>query len=293
MTVDGVRVASCVDTRAFVWISSRSLRATSLEFVATFTGDPYQHSGLGQTLEPRIEPFALFSTLSGGSLTLRRQLRSACGRRSATAETATNLGTAFLERAAPLPHRLAAVAGRLLGRRGAGGHAPGRDQRAMMRPVAASDFNAFSGNDRRRLDPPVAVCAARDRSCRASSTARPRNWDKHQLGGGTPGRHVARHRVSAPGHRLPDGTWTPFVTIAAPGALTLQSRYIQYPAQLATADRARHAVAMCRHPASGAALPPDSAAADGPDDHLPSDWRRRRLVIRRSRSRRRPRPVCR
>src|SRR6185436_3772770 len=34
----------------------------SLEFVATFTGDPYQHSGYGQTLASTFEPIALFST---------------------------------------------------------------------------------------------------------------------------------------------------------------------------------------------------------------------------------------
>src|SRR6185436_7093354 len=38
---------------------------------------------------------------------------------------------------------------------------------------------------------------------------------------------------------IPDSTWTPFETIAAPGALTLNSRYIQYRADLASADATR------------------------------------------------------
>ena len=35
---------------------------------------------------------------------------------------------------------------------------------------------------------------------------------------------------------IPDSSWTPFTTIAAPGALTLNSRYIQYRADLASTD---------------------------------------------------------
>jgi hypothetical protein len=61
----------------------------------------------------------------------------------ANGETRTTLGPT-VERAARVPDRLAAVAGRLLGGRGVvAGH--GVSITAPMRPVAASDFNAFSG----------------------------------------------------------------------------------------------------------------------------------------------------
>src|SRR6185436_3940264 len=51
MTVDGARVASCVDAGGVCQEQFNLSPGASLEFVATFTGDPYQHSGLGQTLE--------------------------------------------------------------------------------------------------------------------------------------------------------------------------------------------------------------------------------------------------
>src|SRR6185436_16216605 len=96
MTVDGARVASCVDAGGVCQEQFNLSPGASLEFVATFTGDPYQHSGLGQTLESSDEPFALFSTLSGGSLWVRTYTGN-----MATLETATNLGVGMLDG----PHR--------------------------------------------------------------------------------------------------------------------------------------------------------------------------------------------
>ena len=61
----------------------------TLEFVATFTGDPFQHSGYGQTLQTGGEPFALFSTswtdAQGAS---SRAARSACAPPTAAARRA-------------------------------------------------------------------------------------------------------------------------------------------------------------------------------------------------------------
>ena len=121
LTVDGARVAQ---EGALVGPGH------SLEFVATFSGDPFQHSGYGQTLQSGGEPFAFFSTSwtdsqgvqqSGGSLGVRTF-------NGIDPEARTNLGPQYLEQAAPLPHRLAAVTGRLLHRQHARGHAQRHDR---------------------------------------------------------------------------------------------------------------------------------------------------------------------
>src|SRR6185503_10925827 len=52
----------------------------------------------------------------------------------------------------------------------------------------------------------------------------------------------------------PDATWTPFVAVT-PGALSLQSRYIQYRAALATSD-VRVTPSLSDIRISGVALPP-------------------------------------
>ena len=146
---------------------------TSLEFVATFTGDPYQHSGLGQTLESSFEPFALFSTSwtdatgvfhSGGSLGLRTYNGT-----DAAGETRTNLGPGLLNAPHRVPHRLAAGAGRLFRRRCAGRRRTpwrlrrrcGRWPPATSTPSAAPSSSTGCGRRRTR---------ARARSCRACST---------------------------------------------------------------------------------------------------------------------------
>ena len=54
--------------------------AVPLEFTANFSGDRFQHAGLGQTFASTTEPWAIFSTLNGGLLFAR-----------------TNTGTAFVD----------------------------------------------------------------------------------------------------------------------------------------------------------------------------------------------------
>ena len=194
---------------------------TSLEFVATFTGDPYQHSGLGQTLESSFEPFALFSTSwtdasgvfhSGGSLGVRTFNGT-----DAAGEIRTNLGPGFLN----APHRFridwqpAQIVYSVDGVQVAT-HAVAIA--ALMRPVAASDFNAFSGA--------IVVDWVRTTPYASSGTFLSRVFDastgstgEHQLGRRRPGRHDARDRVRTGSTAAPDATWSAFAPVA-PGALS-------------------------------------------------------------------------
>ena len=125
LTVDGARVATCVDVGgACRGAVHTSVPGTTLEFVATFTGDPYQHSGLGQTLESSFEPFAPLQhelDRRSGHVPLGRVARRADLRRQQRRRGNQDQPRGGLPQcAAPLPHRLAAGSGRLLGRRCAG-----------------------------------------------------------------------------------------------------------------------------------------------------------------------------
>ena len=214
---------------------------TSMEFVATFTGDPYQHSGFGQTLE-FTEPLALFSSSwtdlngvfqSGRSLGVRTYDGSAIA-----GETRTNLGEGLLN----APHRFRidwqsaqvvySVDGGEVARHNVSITAP-------MRPVAASDFNAFSGKvvvDWVRHTPYVLSGSFVSRVFDGSVGI---NWTGIAWTADLPDDTSLAIAIRTGSTPIPDSSWTPFETIAAPGALTLNSRYIQYRADLASADATR------------------------------------------------------
>src|SRR5262249_14210733 len=80
MIVDGVRVAMCPTDAPGTCPPGEAAESTpsaiftaphTLEFVSTFTGDAFQHAGFGQTLGLGSEPWAIFSTMSGGALNVR------------------------------------------------------------------------------------------------------------------------------------------------------------------------------------------------------------------------------
>ncbi len=258
LTVDGARVASCVGVQGGCQEQFDLLPGASLEFVATFTGDPYQHSGLGQTLESSFEPMALFSTSwtdasgafqSGSSLGVRTYNGS-----DAAGETRTTLGPGLLN----APHRyridwlptqvVYSVDGVEVARHNVAVGGP-------MRPVAASDFNAFSGNvviDYVRNTPYQTSGSFLSRVFDGSTTI---NWESINWAADVPAGTSLAIAVRTGNTAVPDATWTPFTNIAAPGALTLQSRYIQYRAQLASSDvHVTPSLADIR--ITGAALPP-------------------------------------
>ena len=103
VTVDGARA----------YVSSTSSFGRWLEISGTFTSaNPNQYLGFGTTLASGT-PWAAFGTKADGNLYARSQS-------SASAVTETNLGTAYLERAARVPRRVEPDDRRLQGRRGAG-----------------------------------------------------------------------------------------------------------------------------------------------------------------------------
>ena len=68
--VDGSRVGTCeVDSGGGCIEQWTQMPGHRLEFVATFSGDAFQHAGLGQTAEGA--PWAIFSTGTGGTLIAR------------------------------------------------------------------------------------------------------------------------------------------------------------------------------------------------------------------------------
>ena len=224
LTVDGARV---------VRDQAEPLAGHSVEFVATFTGDPYQHSGLGQTLATSFEPLALFSTSwididgtprAGGSLAVRSSVGDG-------SEMSTNLGPSFFN--APHRYRIdwqpAAVIYSVDGAQVAS-HAI--SIAGPMRPVAASDFNAFSGTitvDWVRMSPYAAAGSFLSRVFDASSVV---DWADIRWTAAVPDGTTLSISVRTGMSALPDDTWTAFVPIAAPRLLGIRSRYIQYRAEL-------------------------------------------------------------
>jgi hypothetical protein len=258
LTVDGARVASCVVVTGGCQESYDLAPGTSLEFVATFTGDPYQHSGLGQTLESSFEPMALFSTSwtdasgafqSGGALGVRTYNGT-----DTAGETRTTLGPGLLN--APHKYRIDWLQSQVVYT--VDGVEVARHDVAItqpMRPVAASDFNAFSGSvvvDYVRNTPYAASGSFLSRVFDGSTGI---SWESINWEAETPAGSSLAIAVRTGDTAIPDASWTPFASIAAPGALTLQSRYIQYRADLASSD-AHVTPVLSDIRIAGAALPP-------------------------------------
>jgi hypothetical protein len=211
----------------------------SLEFVATFTGDPFQHSGFGQTLQLDGEPFALFSTSwtdevgtfrSGGSLGVRTFNGS-----DPRGEMRTTLGPEFLN----APHRFRidwlpsmvvySVDGVPMAQH------PMTIANAM-RPVAASDFNAFSGTivvDWVRSSPYAGTASFTSRVFDASTRV---DWQNMQWQANVPANTSLALAVRTGDSPVPDASWSSFLPVSAPGALGLRSRFIQYRADLSSND---------------------------------------------------------
>jgi hypothetical protein len=258
LTVDGARVATCVNVIVDCDEPSQFKLAsgTSLEFVATFTGDPYQHSGLGKTLASSFEPLALFSTSwtdaqgvfkSGGTLGVRTYDGT-----DAAGETRTNLGSGFLN----APHRfridwLAGAVVYFIDGVQVASHPVAIT--ALMRPVAASDFDRLSGT--------IVVDWVRIPSYASSGTFLSRvfdaatgvDWQNIDFVADVPAGTTLAISVRGGGTATPDGTWSAFAPVV-PGPIVLQARYVQYRAEMATGD-AHQTPALSDIRISGVALP--------------------------------------
>jgi VCBS repeat-containing protein len=230
LTVDGARVGTCdaaavPDCESGIYGPGRSL-----EFVATFSGDPFQHAGLGVKFD--TFPWAMFSTAGGSSLNARTL--------SAVGPVETALGTALLN----TPHRFRIdwtatsviyfVDGVQVASHAAVITGP-------MRPIAASDFTPLGGNvviDWMRMTPYAASGSFMSRVFDALS---PVDWATIGWTSATPAGTTLAIAVRTGNTPAPDATWSVFTPIAAPGtfpAAIAHARYVQYRANMTSTDPA-------------------------------------------------------
>jgi hypothetical protein len=199
----------------------------SAEFVATFSGDPFQHMGFAVTYEST--PWAIFSTLGGGALFAR-----------------THTGAAFID--TPVgsnwlgaPHRYRidwsassvtfSIDGTVVAT-----HALAIT--ANLRPVA-SDFNTGNGTlriDWVRMTPYAASGAFTSRVFDAGEVVQ---WNSLSWMNQAPTGTAVTLSVHTGNTPVPDASWTSFTTIpASGGAINATSRYAQYRATLTSTDSA-------------------------------------------------------
>ena len=228
--VDGSRLGTCVNVGTVCQEQWALTPGHRLEFVATFTGDAFQHSGFAQSFASASEPWAIFSTLSGGVLTARTN--------TPIGGIDTFLGTAFLGS----PHRYTidwndtnvvySIDGKVVATHTVALAGP-------LRPVAASDFSVFGGNvmiDWLRLSPYAGTGTFDSRVFDANAVVA---WHTMQWLADAPTGTTVALSVRTGGTPDPaDGTWSAWQPIAAPGPLTLSSRYIQYRAALSSTNPA-------------------------------------------------------
>ena len=225
LLVDGARVGTCDVTPSGDCEAGIYGPGHSLEFIATFTGDAFQHSGFGVKME--APPWAVFSTGSGGTLLARTA--------SAIGATDTPLGTTLLG----APHRF-----RIDWTTGFVTYSVDGVQVAthaiangiVMRPIAASDFNAFGGNvavDWMRLMPYATSGAFISRIFDAHA---PVDWNTVTWSNVLPAGTTLTISVRTGNTPVPDASWSSFAVVSAPGAFTGHSQYVQYRADLASGD---------------------------------------------------------
>jgi hypothetical protein len=232
LTVDGARVGSCTDD-AFGNCTDETpnyMPGRSLEFVATFTGDAFQHAGLAVSLASGSEQWAIFSTLQGGSL----HVRTNNGQQGGSSDVF--LGSSFMGQ----PHRYRID-----------WHADGSVSYYIddihrhtspillsgpMRPVAASDFNALGGAifvDWIRLSPYAGAATFHSRVFDAQETVA---WNSIVWSARTNASSTVEIAVRGGNTPVPDATWSDFAPAQGGSPLNLQARYIQYEATLSTTD---------------------------------------------------------
>jgi len=235
LLVDGARVASCaIDANGNCLPETTDLTQSAtftaphtLEFTANFSGDRFQHAGLGVTFASTSEPWAIFSTLNGGLLFARTNTGSTF--------IDTGLGTGLLGafhhykidwKADSVDYYVdgALVASHALA---VGGH---------MRPVAASDFNPFGGTifvDWMRMSPYAPSGTFFSRIFDAESAV---DWNSIQWRATTPAGTSVAVALRGGNTAVPDATWSNFVPMSSGGPITMNSQFIQYRATLTSSN---------------------------------------------------------
>ena len=190
----------------------------------------------------------MFSTASGGSLAVRTS--SGNGSR-----TATNPGAPRSSMRRTLSHRLASPrrSGHFIDGQPVATHRWRSPARCAPSPPATSPPSAATssstGSGPRRMRAPGRS------SPRVFDASTAVNWQSITWVASTPAGASLAIGVRTGDSPTPDGTWSAFVAVAAPGALSSQSRYIQYRAQMSTADP-NQTPALADISIAGSALPP-------------------------------------
>ncbi|MFA5911138.1 MAG: N,N-dimethylformamidase beta subunit family domain-containing protein [Vicinamibacterales bacterium] len=233
LLVDGARVATCATDVNGACLpetttstpSAIHTAPRSLEFSANFSGDSFQHAGFAVTFGSASEPWAIFSTLSGGMLFARTNTGNGA------IDTPIGVGPLgefhryridwnptsvdyYVDGVLAVSHPVT-LAG-------------------PMRPVAASDFNPYGGIvfvDWMRLSPSASPGAFESRVFDASSAV---DWKSIQWTAQADAGTSLAISVRTGNSPTPDGTWSAFVPVAGPGPLNLNARYIQYRADMAS-----------------------------------------------------------
>jgi hypothetical protein len=225
--VDGSRLGTCSDVNGACQEQWSLTPGHRLEFFATFTGDAFQHSGFAQDFSTASQPWAIFSTMSGGVLTARSN--------TGAGSIDTFLGTGFLG----FPHKYSidwndasvvySVDGSVVATHNIVVPGP-------MRPIAASDFSVFGGNvviDWMRLAPYAASGTFLSRVFDANALVK---WNVIQwTANKPPGTNIGMSVRTGNTPNADDGTWSAW-QLVAPGPLTSSSRYVQYRAILSTTN---------------------------------------------------------
>lgn len=201
----------------------------TLEFEATFSADPYQHVGFGNTLAN--PPWAIFST-GGGSLPVGFYAR--------TAEGSTMRNTPITGIDPTQPHRYqivwttSSVDYYVDGTEVDSAPIEITDQ---MRPIA-SDLNVGGGSASvywLRMSPYSTTGTFTSRVLDAGAAGA--NWTKLDAATNLPAGTSISVQTRSGNTSTPDGSWSDWQDVAADGTIASPSgRYIQYRATLATTD---------------------------------------------------------
>ena len=249
--VDGARVATCVTDTNGVCLPGNDdrdavgdLHGASLPRVLRqLLGRPRSSTPASAvTFGSAIEPWAIFSTSSGGALFARTNLGAA------TAASTRRSGPALLgafhryridwnaDQRGLLRRRRARRESRADGRRP---DAAGRRER--LQPLRRQRVRRLDADVAVRHAGHVPVARVRRRRPRSIGTAFSGSRDAPA---GTSAGDQRAHRQHADARRRP---WTAFVPVAAPGPLALHSRYIQYRADMTSSDPEQDAGAGGHH----------------------------------------------
>jgi beta-lactam-binding protein with PASTA domain len=237
LVVDGARVATCVTDSSSACLPETATSTPSaiftaphsIEFSANFSGDQFQHAGFAVTFDLATDapPWAIFSTFTGGRL----YARTDSGSDSRVDDLGTGLLGAFhryridwktdrvdyyVDGALVVSHPLT-IAG-------------------SMRPVAGSDVDAFGGTllvDWTRMSPYAASGTFVSRVFDAHAAA---DWRNIQWIADSPAGTSVAVSVRTGNTPAPDGSWSAFIPVAAPGPLNLVSQFIQYRAVMTSSD---------------------------------------------------------